>query len=258
MNPHIDSIAHRLHGRRAIITGAGSGIGRAIARRFVAEGARVLLADIDPQAAQSVSDDLGERAAWTQVDVAVDESMGKLVAKTERILGGLDIMVNNAGIGLKGTVESTEEAVWDRIMDVTLKGTFLGLKHALPLLRKSRGTAINICSIAALVGIPDRAAYSAAKGGILSLTRAAAIDHVGDGIRINCIVPGTVETPWIDRITAEYPDPAAAKATMRARQPHGRFVQPEEVAAMAAFLASDEAGSIVGAAMVIDGGMTAR
>jgi len=258
MNPHIEAIGPRLNGRRAVITGAGSGIGRAIAGRFIAEGANVLLADIDTKAAQNASDELGAGAAWAHVDVAVGESLRKLMVEANRIWGGLDIMVNNAGIGLKGTVESTEEADWDRIMDVTLKGTFLGLKHALPLLRKSRGTAINICSIAALAGIPDRAAYSAAKGGILSLTRAAAIDHIGEGIRINCIVPGTVETPWIDRITAEYPDPAAAKATMRARQPHGRFVQPEEIAAMAAFLASDQAGSIVGAAMVIDGGMTAR
>lgn len=258
MNAPIDSIGPRLKGRRAIVTGAGSGIGRAIAGRFIAEGARVLIADIDTQAAQSASDELGEGAACTQVDVAVGESMRNLMAEADRIWGGLDIMVNNAGIGLKGTVESTAEADWDRILDVTLKGTFLGLKHALPLLRKSRGSAINICSIAALAGIPDRAAYSAAKGGILSLTRAAAIDHIGEGIRINCIVPGTVETPWIDRITAEYPDPEAARAAMRARQPHARFVQPEEIAAMAAFLASDQAGSIVGAAMVIDGGMTAR
>jgi NAD(P)-dependent dehydrogenase (short-subunit alcohol dehydrogenase family) len=113
-------------------------------------------------------------------------------------------------------------------------------------------------SIAALVGLPERAAYSAAKGGILALTRAAAIDHIGDGVRVNCILPGTVATPWIDRITAGQEDPEAAREQMRARQPHGRFVEPEEIAAMAAFLASDAAASIVGAAMIVDGGMTAR
>ena len=258
MKPDPDTGINRLGGKRAIVTGAGSGIGRAIARRFIEEGARVLVADINTQAARSVSDELGERAACAIVDVAVNESMQKLMAEARRLWGGLDIMVNNAGIGMKGTVESTEESDWDRIMEVTLKGTYLGLKHAIPLLRETQGTAINICSIAALVGIPDRAAYSAAKGGILSLTRAAAIDHIGDGVRINCIIPGTVETPWIDRITAEYPDPEAARAAMRARQPHGRLVQPEEIAAMAAFLASDDADSVVGAAMVIDGGMTAR
>ena len=156
MNPQIEAIGPRLNGRRAIITGAGSGIGQAIAGRFIAEGANVLLADIDTKAAQTASDELGAGAAWAHVDVAVGESIRKLMVEANRIWGGLDIMVNNAGIGLKGTVESTEETDWDRIMDVTLKGTFLGLKHALPLLRKSRGTAINICSIAALAGIPDR------------------------------------------------------------------------------------------------------
>jgi NAD(P)-dependent dehydrogenase (short-subunit alcohol dehydrogenase family) len=251
------SNSSRLDGKRAIVTGAGSGIGRAIAHRFIDEGARVLVADIDIKAAQLTADELGECSSFTHVDVTAAESMQKLMGEADRMWGALNIMVNNAGIGIKGTIESTEEAEWDRVMQVTLKGTFFGMKYAMPLLRASRGTIINICSVAAIRGVPDRAAYSAAKGGVLSLTKAAAIDHIGDGIRINCIVPGTVETPWIDRITSAYPDPVAAKTAMQARQPHGRFVQPEEVAAMAAFLASDQANSVVGAAMVIDGGMTA-
>src|SRR3712207_6669131 len=120
------------------------------------------------------------------------------------------------------------------------------------------GSIVNMTSVAALVGVPDRAAYCAAKGGILALTRAAAIDHVAEGIRVNCIAPGTVGTPWIDRITAGYDDPEDARANMEARQPHGRFVTPEEIAAMAAYLAADESASCIGACMIVDGGVTAR
>jgi NAD(P)-dependent dehydrogenase (short-subunit alcohol dehydrogenase family) len=173
--------------------------------------------------------------------------------------GGLDVMVNNAGIGVAATAPETSEEDFDRQIDVNLKGTFLGIKYAVPAMRDSGGGSIvNISSVAALVGVPDRAAYCAAKGGILALTRAAAIDHVGEGIRINCIAPGTVDTPWIGRITAGYDDPEEARAKMEARQPHGRLVTPEEIAAMAAYLASDESASVVGACMVVDGGMTAR
>jgi NAD(P)-dependent dehydrogenase (short-subunit alcohol dehydrogenase family) len=168
-------------------------------------------------------------------------------------------MVNNAGIGVAATAPETSEEDFDRQIDVNLKGTFLGIKYAVPAMRDSGGGSIvNISSVAALVGVPDRAAYCAAKGGILALTRAAAIDHVGEGIRINCIAPGTVDTPWIGRITAGYDDPEEARAKMEARQPHGRLVTPEEIAAMAAYLASDESASVVGACMVVDGGMTAR
>jgi NAD(P)-dependent dehydrogenase (short-subunit alcohol dehydrogenase family) len=172
---------------------------------------------------------------------------------------GLDVMVNNAGVGVAATTPETTEEDWDRVLDVCLKGTFFGMKYTIPAIRDSGGGAIiNISSIAALVGIKDRAAYSAAKGGILALTRAAAIDHIEEGVRINCIAPGTVDTPWIARITSGYDDPEEARETMKARQPHGRFVSPEEIAAMAAYLASEEADSVVGAAMVVDGGVTAR
>ena len=168
-------------------------------------------------------------------------------------------MVNNAGVGVAATTPDTEEADWDRLMAVNLKGTFLGMKYAIPAIRAAGGGAVvNIASVAALVGVPDRAAYCASKGGVVALTRAAAIDHVAEGVRINCIAPGTVDTPWVQRITAGYADPDAARAAMRARQPHGRLVTPEEIAAMAAYLASDEAASVVGAVMVVDGGLSAR
>jgi NAD(P)-dependent dehydrogenase (short-subunit alcohol dehydrogenase family) len=180
-----------------------------------------------------------------------------LVGRAVEELGGVDIVVNNAGIGA-AAVDTCEED-FERMMAINVRGTFLGMKHGIPALRASGGGAVvNVSSIAAVVGIPDRAVYSAPKGAIYALTRPAAIDHVGEGIRVNCVVPGTVDTPWIERITAGYDDPAAARAQTEARQPHGRLVAPEEIAAMVAYLASNEARSIVGAAMVVDGGMTAR
>lgn len=249
----------RLDGKRAIITGAGAGIGRAIATRFVEEGARVIVADVDLTSAEMVAGELGDAAIAHRVDVRRAEEMDALVKRALEAWGGLDIMVNNAGVGIAATTPDTSEDDWDRVMDVCLKGTFLGMKYAIPAIRDSGGGSVtNISSIAALVGIRDRAAYSAAKGGILALTRAAAMDHVEEGVRVNCIAPGTVDTPWVQRITEGYDDPEAARAAMRARQPHGRLVSPQEIAAMAAHLSSDEAGSIIGAAMVVDGGMTAR
>lgn len=219
----------------------------------------MLVADLDPDAAERVAAELGGAALSQPVDVSQAAEVRALVERALREWGGLDVMVNNAGIGIAATTPETDEADWDRLMDVNLKGAFLGMKYAIPAIRDSGGgSVVNISSVAALVGVPDRAAYCAAKGGVLSLTRAAAIDHVGEGVRVNCICPGTVDTPWIGRITAGYPDPEAAREAMQARQPHGRFVTPEEIAAMAAYLASEEAGSVVGAAMIIDGGLTAR
>lgn len=250
---------HRLAGRRAIVTGAGSGIGRAIARRLADEGARVLVTDVDVEAVRHVQGELGPNHLAAHVDVRDAVSIAAAVESVEASWGGLDIMVNNAGIGVAGTTPDTSEADFVRVFDVNVRGTFLGMKFAIPALRRAGGGSIvNITSVAALVGVPDRAVYSAAKGAILALTRAAAIDHVAEGIRVNCVAPGTVDTPWVGRITAAYDDPEAARAAMRARQPHGRLVTPEEVAAMVAYLASDEAASVIGAVMVVDGGMSAR
>jgi NAD(P)-dependent dehydrogenase (short-subunit alcohol dehydrogenase family) len=253
-------VPRRLTDRRAVVTGGGAGIGRAIALRFAAEGARVMVADLDPEAAGSVVDELGGPPAVAhEVDVANEESVANMIARAVEEWDGIDVLVNNAGVGIAATAPDTEERDWRRVIDVCLTGTFFGIKHAVPAMRAAGGgSIINMASIAALVGLPDRAAYSAAKGGILSLTRAAAIDHVEEGIRINCIAPGTVDTPWVQRITAGYADPEEARRKMEARQPHGRLVSPEEIAAMAAYLASDEAASVIGAAMIVDGGMTAR
>lgn len=249
----------RLEGKRAIVTGAGSGVGRASAMRLADEGARVVVADRDEESAERAAMEIGRQATHYRVDVSSAEEVEALIRDTVRRWNGLDVMVNNAGVGVAATTPKTSEEDWHRVIDVNLKGTFLGMKYAIPAIRESGGGSIvNISSTAALVGIPDRAAYCAAKGGVLALTRAAAVDHAKEGVRINCVAPGTVDTPWIARITAGYEDPEEARARMQARQPHGRFVAPEEIAMMIAYLASDESASCVGACMVVDGGMTAQ
>ena len=217
------------------------------------------LADLDEQAAERVAGEIEGKTIIRPTNVTRAEEVEALVRSVDEEWGGLDVMVNNAGIGVAATPQETSEEDFDRQMAVNLKGTFFGIKYSVPAMRDSGGGSIvNMASVAALVGVPDRAAYCAAKGGILALTRAAAIDHVSEGIRVNCIAPGTVDTPWIDRITAGYDDPEEARAKMEARQPHGRFVPPEEIAAMAAYLASDESASCIGACMIVDGGVTAR
>jgi meso-butanediol dehydrogenase / (S,S)-butanediol dehydrogenase / diacetyl reductase len=249
----------RLNECRALVTGAAAGIGAAIARRLAAEGAKVLVTDIDEEGAARMAAELGSPAFGRRLDVASPDDVRAAIEAARDAWGGLDVLVNNAGIGVAGTVVDTADDDFDRLMSVNVRGTFLVMKHGIPLLVEGgSGSVVNVSSIAALVGLPGRAAYSAAKGAIYALTRAAAVDHIGDGVRVNCVAPGTVATPWVDRIVAGTPDPEAEKQRMRERQPHGRFVEPEEIAAMVAYLASDEAASVVGACMVVDGGATAR
>ena len=195
----------RLEGKRAVVTGAGSGIGRAIAMRLADEGARVVLADVDEGAAEAVAGEIGEaggEALAQKTDVTRAADVEALVARAVDAWGGLDVMVNNAGVGVAGTAPVTGEDDYDFVMDVAVRGTFLGMKYSIPAIRDSGGgSVINMSSVAALVGIPDRAVYSAAKGAVLAITRAAAIDHVAEGVRVYAIAPGTVDTHWIGRIT---------------------------------------------------------
>ncbi|MGI8866013.1 MAG: SDR family NAD(P)-dependent oxidoreductase [Rubrobacteraceae bacterium] len=249
----------RLEGQRTIVTGAGSGIGKAIALRLASEGAKIALADVDEAAAEKVATEMTTDTLVHETDVTDAASMEDLVRRVVDEWGGLDVMVNNAGVGIASTVVDATEDDYDKMMNVCVRGTFLGMKYAIPAIRESGGgSVVNMSSIAALVGLKDRAIYCAAKGAILSMTRAAAIDHIEENVRVNCIAPGTVDTPWVARTTSTYDDPEAARETMKARQPHGRLVTAEEIAAMAAYLASDDAASTVGACMVVDGGMTAR
>jgi 2-keto-3-deoxy-L-fuconate dehydrogenase len=178
------------------------------------------------------------------------------VAGAAELLGGLDILVNNAGIGAAGTVEDNTDEQWHRVLDVNVLGMVRTTRAALPHLRGSAHAAIvNTCSIAATAGLPQRALYSASKGAVLSLTLAMAADHVREGIRVNCVNPGTADTPWIGRLLDSAPDPDAERAALNARQPMGRLVTAEEVAAAIAYLASPAAASVTGTALAVDGGM---
>ncbi|MEY9844131.1 SDR family NAD(P)-dependent oxidoreductase [Streptacidiphilus sp. MAP5-3] len=238
-----------LQGLRAIVTGGASGIGLATARLLADRGAEVAVLDLDPDAAPKP---LHGFAA----DVSDDTSVRAAVTAAVEALGGLDILVNNAGIGAAGTVEDNPDEQWHRVLDVNVLGIVRTTRAALPHLRLSAHAAIvNTCSIAATAGLPQRALYSASKGAVLSLTLAMAADHVREGIRVNCVNPGTVDTPWVGRLLDAAPDPAAERAALNARQPHGRLVAADEVAAAIAYLASPLAGSTTGTSIAVDGGM---
>lgn len=235
-------------GLRAMVTGASSGIGLSTAKLLASRGARVCVLDLVAPAEESF--------VYQHVDVADDVSVRQAVAAGIAELGSLDILVNNAGIGAQGSVEENSDEEWRRIFEVNVFGIVRVTRAALGTLRRSKNAAIvNTCSIAATAGLVRRAAYSATKGAVLSLTRAMAADHIGEGIRVNCVNPGTVETPWVTRLLDAAADPAAERAALVQRQPHGRLVQPEEVAAAIAYLASPLASSTTGTAIEVDGGM---
>ena len=231
------------------VTGGGSGIGLATARLLATRGASVAAVDLDPAAAAG-------SALPVIADVAVENSLRAAVAAVVEHFGALDVLVNNAGIGATGTVEDNSYEEWRRVLDVNLLGIVRATRAALPHLRRSSVAAIvNTCSIAAVAGLPRRALYSATKGAVLGLTLAMAADHVAEGIRVNCVVPGTADTPWVRRLLDATPDPEGELAALRARQPTGRLVGADEVAAAIAYLASPLAVSTVGTALVVDGGM---
>ncbi|KUO06621.1 SDR family NAD(P)-dependent oxidoreductase [Streptomyces caeruleatus] len=236
-------------GLKALVTGGASGIGRATAELLAARGAQVAVLDLDPS---SVEKPLLAYSA----DVTDDASVRTAVAAAVADLGGLDVLVNNAGIGAHGTVEDNDDAEWHRVMDVNVVGMVRVARAALPHLRASSHAAIvNTCSIAATAGLPQRALYSATKGAVYSLTLAMAADHVREGIRVNCVNPGTVDTPWVGRLLSKATDPAAERAALEARQPTGRLVSAAEVAGAVAYLASPLSGATTGTALAVDGGM---
>jgi NAD(P)-dependent dehydrogenase (short-subunit alcohol dehydrogenase family) len=233
----------------AIVTGGASGIGAAVTRRLRADGALVAVFDLNPHDADA---DLVVR-----VDVGDDEAV---VAGVQRVIdrfGRLDVVVNNAGIGAQGDVAANPDSEWQRVLDINVVGMVRVSRAALPHLRASPAAAIvNTASIAGSAGLPRRALYSASKGAVLALTRAMAADHLADGIRVNAVSPGTADTPWVGRLLSSASDPAAERAALEARQPHGRLVSAEEVADAIAYLASPAAGSTTGTAIEVDGGMS--
>ncbi len=235
-----------LDGLVAVVTGGASGLGAAIARRLRADGARVAIFDLQDGAA-----DLAVR-----VDVTDDASVRTGIQRVIDELGGLDIVVNNAGIGAQGDIAGNDDDEWHRVWDINVVGIARVTRAALPHLRRSSAAAIcNTSSIAATAGLPQRALYSATKGAVLSLTLAMAADHLREGIRVNAVNPGTADTPWIGRLLDRADDPAAERAALEARQPHGRLVSPDEVADAVAYLVSPRAGSTTGVALAVDGGM---
>lgn len=247
-------MSERSRRRVALITGAGSGIGLAVARRLAAEGAVVVagMADETQRAELTDFDAL-------PLDVRFETAWQHAMAHVRRVHGGLDILVNCAAIHRLGTAETTDRDIWAEVMAVNLWGTFLGCRAAIPLMKERGGGAIvNLSSIAGLRGVPDQVAYATSKGGVRTLTMALATDHVADGIRVNCVCPGATQTPMIEQILSQAPDPLAQRAELIARHPMGRLGTAEEVAAVIAFLASDDASFMTGLAIPVDGGRSAR
>jgi 2-keto-3-deoxy-L-fuconate dehydrogenase len=238
--------AAEFSGLAAVVTGGGSGIGLAAARLLASRGARVAVLDLKP----------GDEFTGLTADVTSSESVQHAVDAAAERLGGIDILVNNAGIGAVGTVADNSDDQWHQVFDVNVVGIVRVTRAALPYLRASGHAAIvNTCSVAATAGLPQRALYSATKGAVLSLTLAMAADHISEGIRVNCVNPGTADTPWVGRLLDQAADPLAERAALEARQPLGRLVSADEVAAGIAYLASPLAASVTGTALAIDGGM---
>ncbi|MEU0227509.1 SDR family oxidoreductase [Streptomyces sp. NPDC006284] len=238
-----------LSGRTALVTGGASGIGRATADLLAARGADVAVLDLDPSP-------VGGPLRGYVADVSDDASVRAAVTAAADALGGIDILVNNAGIGATGTVEDNDDAEWHRVLDVNVLGIVRTTRAALPHLRASAYAAVvNTCSIAATAGLPQRALYSASKGAVQALTLAMAADHVREGIRVNCVNPGTVDTPWVGRLLERAADPAAERAALDARQPVGRLISAVEVAAAIVYLASPAAAGVTGTSLAVDGGM---
>jgi NAD(P)-dependent dehydrogenase (short-subunit alcohol dehydrogenase family) len=242
-------------GRVAVVTGGGSGIGRAAALRLAEGGATVWVANRTAETGEAVVAEIesaGGKARFHQVDVADERSV---IALFDAVGPELHVLVNSAGT--LATTELTPEISledWERTFAVNVRGTFLACKHALPRMRPPHASIVNVASVAGMVAVHKRAAYGAAKGAVIAFTRALAIDHIDDGVRVNCVCPGTIDSPWIDRAIAEY---GGSREAMAARSPMGRMGTPDEIADAIVYLASERAAFTTGSQLVVDGGQTA-
>jgi 2-keto-3-deoxy-L-fuconate dehydrogenase len=242
--------SQRFEGKTAFVTGAGSGIGEAVARALHRDGARVTLADISLERVQSLAGELGEDRAVAQALDVREEGQVR-----QAIPGDLDVLINIAGIGSTTTAPETSLEIWEDVFAVNARGTFLTCKHAIPsMIERGGGSIVNMASVAGLVGLRNRAAYCASKGAVIAFTRALAVDHVAAGVRVNAVCPGTVDSPWVQRLVA---DASESLDALRARQPMGRLGRPGEIAEAVLYLASDAAAFVTGTVLTIDGGLTA-
>ncbi|KPU99469.1 hypothetical protein APR50_32945 [Variovorax paradoxus] len=252
-------MSRRFEGRVAIVTAAGSGIGAATAKRLAAEGAPLVIADLSGTRARATADAIaaaGGEVAWLKMDAAEPAAVEATVALALQRWGRLDVLVNNAGHGEPALLCDTTLDSWNRTLAVTLTSVFLGLKHALPVMRRQgRGAVVNTASVSGIAGDIGMPAYNAAKAGVVNLTRAAALECAGQGIRVNCVCPGGIDTRVTQILAGDRAD--ELRRTMAAVHPLQRMGSAEEIAAVIAFLASDEAAFITGAALVADGGLTA-
>jgi NAD(P)-dependent dehydrogenase (short-subunit alcohol dehydrogenase family) len=246
----------RLKDKAAIVTGAGAGIGAAVAALFAKEGARVLAVDRDGARASEVADKTGGLAM--EADVSDEAAVAAMVRHAQEAFGRIDVLVNNAGYGIRGSVVDTAAGDWDALMAVNLKGVFLCSKHAIPVMAAGGGGVIvNTASNVAHVGLADRAAYVASKGGVAALTRAMALDHAGQNIRVNAVAPGVTWSSYFDRMLETHPDPQGFVAALNARAPMNRVAQPIEIANAILWLAGGESSFATGSILTVDGGMTA-
>lgn len=252
--------AKRLQDKVAIITGASSGIGLATALRFLEEGAKVVIADVKDRSQGFDFQEAGRcDAFFVQTDVSVESQVNELMTQTVDKYGRVDVLVNNAGIELPKKGTDTSETEWDRMIAVNLKGVFLCSKAAVSEMRRTGGGLIvNVASELGLVGGAQIAAYCASKGGVIQLTKAMAIDHAAEGIRINCVCPGPVNTPLLDRIIASSTDPESERQITVQKTLLKRLGEPNEIASVILFLASDESSFMTGSLVVVDGGLTAQ
>jgi 2-keto-3-deoxy-L-fuconate dehydrogenase len=244
-----------VNGKVVVVTGAGSGIGQATALRFAAKGAHVLAVDVNGDAAGDTADRAQGKLVPLQTDVSDEAAVTEMFKRCERELGTVSVLANIAGIGSTTSAPDTPLEVWERVFAVNASGTFLCCKHAIPrMIAAGGGSIVNMGSVAGMVGLRNRAAYCASKGAVIAFTRALALDHVADRIRVNCICPGTVDSPWVRRLMDEAGEPLDA---LVARQPMGRLGTPVEIAEAVLYVASDAAAFMTGSALVLDGGLTA-